>query len=100
MPAYNEKIDICLIDNAFLLTKYSQEGQIIYRSASELDFDATIDLDTPLGCYDTSLVKAFQKLIFRISEAFGIDSACESSGLDLSVSLKSKQIGIESLEIN
>ena len=100
MPEYNERIIIDLADNCFILSKISQEGQIIYRAASELDFDATVDLDTPLGCYDTSLVKAFQKLVLRLIEAFGIDSACESSGLCLTVGLKNKQLGVESLEIN
>lgn len=100
MPEYSERVIIDLADNAFILSKINQEGHIIYRSACELDFDSTVDLDTPLGCYDTSLVKAYQKLISRLSEAFGIDSACESSGLSLTVSLKNNQVGFDSLEIN
>jgi len=87
MPAFSEKVTIEVIDNGFLVTKYNSRDEILYRSVCEAPFSDTANLETPYGDYDRSMVFAFQALVLRLIEAFGIEACLVSAGMELRMKL-------------
>lgn len=100
MPKHNGRVEILHIDNGFILEKYNDHEQMMYRAVCEADFDAYADEDNPVGNYDRAYVKAFVSLISRLSEAFAIDAACESSNMVINIDLVDGYQGMDASEIN